>query len=195
MSSRAAYALAQAEAAVDQNARTLWLVAVVDSLIGAPAVLVGGAAVNMYTGVYIPTDVDLIAYLSDDDRASLVAAGFKWGGTGHRAFVFEFNDGQVYVVEFPTGPLDGDIQKVRLESGFEVNVITLEDLVVDRLVQATDETLVTFEEAVRLVVATFEDVRWQRVRSEIEARAAELGNLEAVAERVLTAAEAGGSGD
>ena len=131
-------------------------------------ILVGGAAVDLHTGGYNPTDIDLVGALSADDRQTLVDAGFQRVGSRH--FRWMFPDGSQELVEFPDSVLDGDVVEIELTDGVTVNVISMESLVVDRLEQATDRTLVTFEEAVRLVAAVATDVDWNVVTDNIRAR-------------------------
>jgi hypothetical protein len=85
---------------------------------------------------------------------------------------FEFDDGEVWLLEFPASIVDGDVSSIRLSRQDTLYVIRLESLVVDRVLQATDGTTVTFEEAVRLGVAVFDDLDWEWVGEETGRRSA-----------------------
>ena len=58
-------ALDRAEQSTNEVERSVWLAKAADHAISREAVLIGGAAVNLHTGVYKPTDIDLFAYLDD----------------------------------------------------------------------------------------------------------------------------------
>lgn len=148
--------------------RSLWLAKAADHAIGGKAVLVGGAAVNLHTGSYRPTDVDLCALLTSGDRRSLVKAGFIRLQGDH--FRYAFDDGEVWIVEFPDTDVDGQVTAIELGSQESLAVITRESLIVDRVLQATDTTRVTFEEAVRLSVAVYEVADWCWVEEELRRR-------------------------
>jgi hypothetical protein len=146
--------------------RSLWLVAAIEQIIGKPLVLVGGAAANTYTGEYIPTDIDLIGSGIDAaDRAKLIPNGFTDPGVGHRHVHITLRPGEVPVyVEFPTPPLDAEeVTEVELAEGVVATIISLTDLVVDRLKQATDGTGVTHDAAVALIAATYEELDWEAI--------------------------------
>jgi len=167
---RAVAALGRAQLETDSIRRSLWLAKAADYSIRDRAVLVGGAAVNLHTGSYRPTDIDMCARLDETDRQALVEVGFRNTQGDH--FAFEFDDGQVWLLEFPASLVDGDVSTVRLSGDDTLDVIRLESLVVDRVLQATDRTTVTFEEAVRLAVAVFEELEWDWVSEEIGRRSA-----------------------
>jgi hypothetical protein len=63
----------------------------------------------------------------------------------------------------------------------ELAVISLNDLMMDRLLQATGGEPVTFDEAVRLGVAAYERIDW----ASLEERAAAIANGESLAEAAL----------
>ena len=175
-------ALEAAEQADDPSVRRLWLVAAIEAIISRSVVIVGGAAVDFHTGGYQATDVDLVGVVSKADRQALIDAGFEI--VGSRYLSWSFRTGNPQLVEFPDGVLDGTLIQVVLDSGVAVNVISLESLVIDRLEQATDKTLVTFEEAVRLVAATGDRIDWSLVAGAISQRPLR-GVIEIVANRVL----------
>ena len=163
----------------------MWLAKAADHAISAKAVLVGGAAVNLHTGSYRPTDVDLCAYLDQGDRASLKSLGFRHLQGDH--FEYVFADGQKWLLGFPDRQVDGEVSEIRLDQEETLDVISLESLVVDRMVQATDGTRITFDEAVRLCVATFEKTDWSSVEQEISRREAKrsISGLRQTYERVM----------
>ena len=165
---KARAALERAEGEGDEIRRTLWLAKSADYAIKSRAVLVGGAAVNLYTRSYRPTDVDMCAHLDSADREALKDLGFDQLQGDH--FAFEFEDGERWLVEFPSSQVDGDVSVVVLDDDDTLEVISLESLIVDRLLQATDRTEVTFLEAVRLCVAVFEHADWSRIEGDIERR-------------------------
>lgn len=51
-----------------------------------------------------------------------------------------------------------------------MNIIDVESLVIDRISQATDGSGVTFDEALRLIVATANRVDWSSVATSLRAR-------------------------
>ena len=181
-------ALERAEEANDEVDRTVWLAKAADHAISRDAVLVGGAAVNLHTGVYKPTDVDLCAYLDDDDRTELAHLGFKHLQGDH--FLYTFRDGEKWPVEFPGSLVDGDVMNVALDSEEILTVISTESLVLDRIRQATDRTGVTFDEAVRLCRAVKETADWALVERQVntEDRQAPSLRLRETYDRVLATA-------
>jgi hypothetical protein len=181
-------ALERAEQANDEVDRTVWLAKAADHAISRDAVLVGGAAVNLHTAVYKPTDVDLCAYLDDDDRTELVGLGFQQLQGDH--FLYTFRDGEKWPVEFPGSVVDGDVMNVSLGSEEVLTVISTESLVLDRIRQATDRTGVTFDEAVRLCRAVKDTADWALIERLIntEDRQAPLLRLRKTYERVLAKA-------
>lgn len=166
---RAQAALARAEAEADEIDRTLWLAKAADHAVAGRTVLVGGAAVNLHTQSYRPTDVDMCAHLDEDDRDALKDVGFHHRQGDH--FRYDFEDGERWLLEFPCSQVDGDVTVVRLDEDESLEVISLESLIVDRVLKATDGTKVTFVEAVRLFVAVFEETDWSKVDHEIRQRA------------------------
>jgi hypothetical protein len=132
------------------------------------AVLVGGTAVELHTGAYRPTDIDLVGYRKPRYTQSLKDLGFENRG---RHWLFAFGDGETLAIEIPGDRLDAFAveppQVIDLEPG-ELAVISLNDLMMDRLLQATGGEPVTLEEAVRLAVAVYERIGW----AELEGRAA-----------------------
>ena len=151
------------EAPADSVTRQLLVVAAVEAILDREVVLVGGAAVNVVTGTYLPTDLDLVASVTAADRDRLVAAGFEWAGIGHRHLSFTMPDGEIMLVEFPDSHLDAVLPPVRIEigDGITVAMISLDDLMMDRLTQATDGTPVTFGAAIDLATAAYASIDWE----------------------------------
>ena len=165
---RARAALECAQDAEDEITRSLWLAKAADYAIHARAVLVGGAAVNLYTGSYKPTDVDMCAYLDHKDRESLNELGFRQSQGDH--FDIKLEGGDIWLLEFPSSLVDGETSVVSLDFNENLDVISLESLIVDRIEQATDRTTVTFDEALRLCVSVFEQANWNWVENELQKR-------------------------
>jgi hypothetical protein len=156
-----------ADSESDPSLRRLWLVAAIDAIVPRPMFLVGGAAVDLHTGRYEPTDVDIVGVVTTEDVSALVDAGFV--DESGRHLRWNYPDGTSEFVEFPGSTLKGSFERIRLSDTVTVNVISVESLVVDRITQATDGTTVTFDEAVRLIVATADRVDWVAVVAEIDA--------------------------
>lgn len=167
-SDRSKNALRRAAAEPDEIRRSLWLAKAADLAIKANAVLVGGAAVNLHTGSYRPTDIDMCAYLDRADRESLTTLGFHNLQGDH--FEYILPDGERWLLEFPHSQVDGSVSLIELGDSEMLNVISLESLIVDRVLQATDGATGTFDEAVRLCVATYRRADWQTVQRDIERR-------------------------
>ena len=148
--------------------RSLWLAKAADYGIKGRAVLVGGTAVNLHTGSYRPTDIDMCALLDASDRQALVELGFTNSQGDH--FEYQFEDGELWLLEFPDSQVDGDTEIIDLTSEDQLAVIRKESLIVDRIIQATDGTKITFQEAVRLCVVVYENTNWSWVEGEIGKR-------------------------
>ncbi|MEN8239198.1 MAG: hypothetical protein ABFR53_08365 [Actinomycetota bacterium] len=179
--------LIRADGEPDRSLRRLWLVAAIDAIVVRTVFLVGGAAVDLHTGGYVPTDVDIVGVVTPDDRRALVDAGFV--ETGGRHLRWDYPDGTKELVEFPESTLDGSFERIRLADEVLVNVITAESLVVDRIVQATDGSDVTFVDALRLIIATADRVDWVGVAADLKARPETpyLGSMDKARELLTTA--------
>jgi hypothetical protein len=110
--------------------RTAALVAWIQNLFeGAAPVLVGGAAVELYTGgAYTTGDIDRVGSVSIHVAQKLEGAGFERHG---RHWIHE--SAQIFV-EFPgesLGPTEEDTW-IEVE-GHRIRAISVEDLLVDRL--------------------------------------------------------------
>ncbi len=174
--------------------RTLWIAALVGAVLNRRVVLIGGAAHNLYTGEYRPTDIDLAASgVGRKEFELLGSAGFVDRGVGHRHLELQLADSEAAeLIEFPTDPSDIEAtDTITLTDDVSVEVISLADLIVDRLIQATDGTSVTYEDAVALAVATYGEVDWATVARLVDERAARpmLNDLPSVLQRVRSAAE------
>ena len=116
----------------DGPARTAALVAWLQSLFDdreTTPVVVGGAAVELYTGgAYTTGDIDLVGTVSPGAAQALRKAGFERQG---RHWILEA--GQIFV-EFPGEALDPEEKASWLDfEGYPLRVISVEDLLVDRL--------------------------------------------------------------
>jgi hypothetical protein len=165
---KARQALIQADQNSAEIERTLWLAKAADHAINARAVLVGGAAVNVYTNAYTPMDVDMCARLNEDDRQAMRDVGFEHLQGDH--FAYTFGDGERWPLEFPDSVVDGETMTVKLNDIEAVEVVTRESLIVDLITQATDGSGVTFDEAVRLCVATYDEANWAWIEADIQER-------------------------
>ena len=123
---------------------------------------------NLHTGSYRPTDVDMCAFLDQKDWEALEELGFRHLQGDH--FEYTFADGERWLLEFPDRVVDGQTSWIALDDQEFLEVIRLESLIVDRVGQATDKTSTTFDEAVRLCVAVFEKTDWAWVDREIKRR-------------------------
>lgn len=181
-------ALQRAEQASDEIDRSVWLAKAADHALRRDAVLVGGAAVNLHTASYRPTDIDLCAYLDEGDREELRQLGFEHIQDDH--FVYTFRDGEKWPVEFPDSVVDGDVMFVSLGNDEVLRVISTESLVLDWIRQATDQTAVTFNEAVRLCRSVMETADWALIAGKVheEDLQAPLLRLRETYERILSRA-------
>lgn len=140
--------------------RKLLLAAAFSRVALEDAVVVGGLAVELHTYSYRPTDIDLVGYRTANHSQSLTDLGFEREG---RHWLYSFDDGETAGVEVPSDRLDDFAVEppliVSLNPG-EVAVISLNDLMMDRLLQATGGEPVTFDEAIRLAVAAYQSIAW-----------------------------------
>lgn len=105
-----------------------WFQALYVALGEEPPVLVGGAAVELYTGgAYTTGDLDFVGVVPEAVAERLRAEGFSKEG---RLWV---HSGDIYI-ELPGRALETDERKARLDvgDGF-VELLSPEDLIVDRL--------------------------------------------------------------
>lgn len=120
--------LALEEGAARTAALVAWLQSLFDDDEITP-VLVGGAAVELFTnGAYITGDIDLVGSVTPRAARALEGAGFERHG---RHWIHE--PAQLFV-EFPGTALDPEEKAPWLEfEGQRVRIISVEDLLVDRL--------------------------------------------------------------
>jgi hypothetical protein len=161
------------EADPDSAERILYATAAFDSLTDQPLVLVGGGAQVTHTGVGRLTDIDLVGVVTEADQERLAEAGFRRDG---RHWVFETEQGGL-AVEVPSSSLTAEETAEQIElDGATVLVISATDLMMDRLLQATDGTQVTRDEATQLAVAAGDRIDWQTIEDRAR-RAADAGSF------------------
>lgn len=164
MSERGARALLVLAEAAARNSveRVTTLAAAASEVAGSGLVLVGGAAANLHTGVYRPTDIDLVGHLSGSTTLErLRRLGFH---KRRRHWEYRFADDELLAIEVVASALFelAADEPLRLAVGEStLSVISLNDLMMDRLLQATGGEPITFEEAVRLAIATYERIEWR----------------------------------
>ena len=187
MNERAAHALDTAGATDDPALRRLWVVAAIEALLDTRFVIVGGVAVDLHTGSYRPTDIDLIGSITKADRTVLHEAGFVDHGSRHIAWTPP--SGETVLVEFPSRTLDSDYELIELEPGVTVAVISMTGILIDWLIQATHPNSVSFDDAVALAAAVGDDVDWPNLAAELRSLPeAEYLGLMSVTADVLTRA-------
>ena len=165
--------------------RILLAAAAFDAVVRAPLVLVGGAAQMIHTGVERPTDIDMVGPLDSGDRAALAGEGFVRDG---RHWLWGSGDHEI-AIEVPGSILFGeDPPDLVSVAGRVVRVISLNDLMMDRLIQATDGSAVTWEEALSLAVVARDRIDWTLIETRCRAAQADdvfLRNLPAVLDRLM----------
>lgn len=155
-----------------------------------PPTVVGGLAVETYTaGGYTTLDVDMIA--ADDALVTRVmgALGFH-RKRGHRHYEHPNLDA---LVEFPPGPLEGSddrIARIVLDSGGELRVIGIEDIILDRVSAYVHwdkrrENSADAAQAVLLIVAQRDKIDHEYLRRAAEER----GLSEGLADTLAKASE------
>lgn len=142
------------------TARKLLVAAAFSRVALADAVVVGGMAVELHTQSYRPTHIDLVGPRKAGHRRALSEIGFVREG---RHWLYSFGDIETLAVEVPGDRLhDFAIEPpliVSLNPG-EIAVISLNDLMMDRLLQATGGEPITFDEALQLAVAAYLNIDW-----------------------------------
>lgn len=131
----------------------------------------------------------MCACLSESDREALKDVGFEQRQGDH--FAYAFSDGERWLIEFPDSQVDGGVTLIRLDDREVLAVISLESLILDRIIQATDRTSITFEEAVRLCVAVLKRADWRQVAAEVQERSSLAPGLRLAEthERVIASAQ------
>ncbi|MEK7252667.1 MAG: hypothetical protein AAB198_05405 [Actinomycetota bacterium] len=159
------------EANIESTERKLLTAAAFSEAALEHAVLVGGTAVELHTGSYRPTDIDLVGYSRSGSDAILVELGFVRDG---RHWLFTFRDGETLAVEVPSDRLDDyalEAPRVIDLAPGQLAVISLNDLMMDRLLQATGGEPITMDEAVRLATAAYERLDWGNLSGRSDAAA------------------------
>ena len=152
----------------DSAERILYAVAALNTLTRDRLILVGGGAQVTHTGIGRLTDIDLVGHLSAEDRGALTDAGFERIG---RHWVYESSEGMI-AIEVPADTLAGEEPPELVEvDGVIVGIISLGDLMMDRLIQATDGTQVTWDELHLLAGAAGDRVDWVALESRYTALA------------------------
>jgi hypothetical protein len=127
--------LRRADAEPDRVQRHLLVAAALGLVLSHPPIVVGGTADEYWTQAeYHPTDLDVCAALTEADRTTLRDIGFEWTGMH-----WVRDRGRAIAVQFPDSRIDGDEARVATKQfGTAVaRIISLEDLYLDRLRQAT----------------------------------------------------------
>jgi hypothetical protein len=144
----------------DSAERILYAAAGFNALTDRDLVLVGGAAQATHTGIGRVTDIDLVGYVSGSDEDRIRAAGFRRLG---RHWVLEYED-KALAIEIPdTDVLGEEPPEVVEVDGAHIAIISVTDLMMDRLLQASDRTRVTREEVQQLAVAASDRIDWERL--------------------------------
>ncbi|MDE0601402.1 MAG: hypothetical protein OXI56_06355 [bacterium] len=142
----------------------------------------------VYTKEHRPTDIDMVGPITPRDERVLAEAGFAREG---RYWTYDWSDTEGFMVEVPGSALwEGETAVEINVGGHPLGVVSLEDLVLDRLTQATDGTQVTWDDALSLSVATWDRVDWDKVRSRCMSKRSEdlrLQDLLEVLDNVLAA--------
>ena len=173
------------QASPDSAERVLLAAAAFDTAVRAPLVLVGGAAQMIHTGRPRLTDIDMVGPVDSRDEAALSQSGFVRDG---RHWVCGVGTGEV-AIEVPSETLFGvDPPELVEVEGVIVRIISINDLMMDRLVQATDGTPATWEEALALAIAAQDHIDWSLVEARCRAAREEdlfLRNLPTVLDRII----------
>ena len=138
-----------------------------DAVVEYPQVLVGGGAQVVHTVKTRPTDIDLVGIITPRDVEVLAETGFVKEG---RHWVYAWGPDWIDV-EVPDSALFGEDHPVEVDvGGHRLRIISLEDLMLDRLVQATSRHPTTWDEVMDLACATEARVNWDVVRARCEAK-------------------------
>ena len=106
-------------------------------------ILVGGGAQVVHTEEHRPTDVDMVGRITPRDIQILKDAGFERRGR-HWLHAWTLTEG--IFVEVPDSVLIGEDPPELIDvGGHPLRVISVDDLMMDRLVQATDRTDTTWD--------------------------------------------------
>lgn len=126
------------------------------------ATVVGGSAVEFYSAAsYMTRDLDFI--LKDDHNVKEVmkGLGFKNDGDG-----IWYHDDSTVIVEFPKGPLNGDISKLTsVETPFGIaEIIGIEDIIIDRA-SAVKYWQDSSEWTQYLMTSHYDNIDWEYLRT------------------------------
>ncbi len=141
--------------------------AAVREVLSSDPIVVGGLAEDYYTDDrYNPTDLDLCAFITEEDEQRLETLGFERDGRHW------YQEATRVAVEFPDDRIDGDESRTETVDFGEgaARIIGLDDLYLDRLRQATmteSEGNIAFIGAVAIAASRFEDLDWKYVRRRI----------------------------
>lgn len=166
--------------------RVLYVVAAICEALNDSPVLVGGAASNLYTGDYKETDIDLVGYIGAAQRARLVPLGFVDPGPGNRHISLDLGN-ETLLVEFPKPPLAAEREpdSIRVADGVTVRVISLEDLILDRVRQITGGDAVERDAALALCIAAFPRVDWPWVEEQVTKEETDVPGMQAAFDNLM----------
>ena len=127
----------------------------------------------------------MVGSVDSRDEAALARLGFVRDG---RHWVWGTGDEEI-AIEVPAETLCGEDPPELVEvEGVVVRVISINDLLMDRLVQATDGTLVTWDEALALAITAQDRIDWSIVEARSRTAQADdffLQNLPTVLDRLI----------
>jgi hypothetical protein len=153
----------------DSLRRHLLVAAALREVLQREPVVVGGTAEEFHTAaVYHETDLDLVGWLTSDDRRAVRELGFRKRGRHW------FHEASKVAVEFPESVLDGDearVVRTHIHRGTAA-VIGLDDLYLDRIRRATvsqSERTTEFRSALAVAATTFDRIDWRYVERRIRA--------------------------
>ena len=167
--SKARELLRKAERQKPGLGQNLLLAAALTEVLTPAPVIVGGTAEEFWGGhEYHETDLDLVASLTAEGKATLRALGFEAHG---RHWI---RPGTGLIVEFPDVQIDGDekLIETQMVGGGFARIIGLDDLYVDRLKQATTnepQEDIHFQSALAVAASRYDDINWKYVSGRIAA--------------------------
>lgn len=167
---------------VDRPAHYLLAAAALNRLVSTELVMAGGAAQFIHTGSGVSEAIEMVGHLALRDHDRLARAAFHPEG---ERYVHERGRSRL---EFVFDPPLGDFLKppLRFEiAGVSVPVLSVTDLMLDRLVRSLHGTAAEWEAVGHLAVSTRLSVDWRRLRERAEEMSAQPG-LADLTERVDT---------
>jgi len=135
----------------------------VEEQLGIRPVIVGGQAVEFYTaGGYSTMDIDLICETSTDKIDSILTRlGFA---RENKYWILTSEDTEI-ALEIPSGPLAGDsskITRVNTPGGHRAYVISVEDILIDRLNACVHWNEAWQEEwIIGIIVLNYTEIDWE----------------------------------